>query len=210
MSTKLAESIEESSHQQLESDTNTDEGFQEFPCGECGYKSTSQETLEMHVEAIHLLPSLLNRQSRNNNTDITEETVEVSPENENNDSVVIGLVEERSCPTPLPEEIYICATCGQGLESEEEFQEHEKNVHEEGEMESNIRRLENELKQERSQFVNAQKEIERLKLCVNKLEENKSSLEEQIVHLNNQKDSDISEENKELRKKIEEAEVLSW
>ena len=204
------ESIEESSQQQSEPDINTGVGSLEFECGDCGYKSKDKETLEMHVEAVHLLPSLLNRQNKDNHSNITEELVEVDQMsiNENDDSVVIGQVEERSCPTPIPEEIYICAKCSQGFESQEEFQEHEKSVHEGSESEDNVQRLNNELEHERSQFLNAQKEIERLKLCVNKLEETKSNLEEQIVHLLNEKDSNISEENKELRKKIEEQDKL--
>ena len=51
----------------------------------------------MHVEAVHLLPRLLNRQNQENQTDITDEIVEVDHisiefTDENNDSVVTGQV----------------------------------------------------------------------------------------------------------------------
>ena len=194
-------------------DTNVDslEEYFEFQCGECQYRSKDKETLMKHVEAIHLLPKMLDMQKPSNYNDEIEELdidqeVIVEPSREDTDSIITGLVEERSCPTPIPEEIYICGQCNQGFESNEEFEEHEKNIHGQVGLEEKVRWLEDELNREKSQHGIALEERNRLKHCVEELEQTKGNLEAQIEQLLNERASNDTEVNNELRKKIEEQE----
>ena len=116
-------------------------------------------------------------------------------------------MEERSCPTPIPDELFICAQCNIGFLSEEIFKEHEQSMHSETELLEKIKILEQQLYQERCQHKNSMEEINSLKSYNDTLETMKVSLEAQIEQL--QKDIPESvDENKVLKNIIEEKDKL--
>ena len=184
-----------------------------FQCGECDYTSIDKETLMKHVEAIHLFPKLLEMQKKSNQRGSTEDPTEellIEEELAGVDAIDVtnGHIEERSCPTPIPDEIYICAQCNIGFESESEFNEHELNGHRDKVLQERIRSLERELDKEKTHHKLALNEIERIKASNNTLEEMKKSLEEQIEKLKNDLAGNDKEEIKVLKNVINEQDKL--
>ena len=201
--------ISEDSHDK-ESEEVDNEESPLFQCGGCEYKTQNKETLMMHVEATHLLPKMLIMQNTPNSEEVTEELLiedKLEIADDSTDSSDAGHVEERSCPTPIPDELLICAQCNVGFLSEEIFKEHEQSMHSETALLEKIRILEKQLYHEKSQHKNSMEEIKRLKSYNDTLEKMKVSLEAQIGQL--QRDIPESvEENKVLKNIIEEKNKL--
>ena len=188
----------------------------DFHCGECEYKSKQQEILMQHVEAVHLLPRLLSLQQipriQNDNVEeiiSAEESLEIVVPTERESEVFkTGHVEERSCPTPVPDEIFICANCNVSFENHDKFEEHEQNTHGNIDLMGKIKNLEEALSQEKALHKNSLDEIEQLKKYVDEIEKMKGSLEVQINQLKKDLEEDVHEENKVLKTRIEEKEKL--
>ena len=183
-----------------------------FQCGECEYKSKELETLEQHVEAVELLSlQQIPRIQNDNPEEITldEENLEiVEPSDRECEVFERGYVEERSCPTPVPDEVYICAQCNLSFESNDKYDEHEQNTHGDIDLMEKIKSLEEALSLEKALHKNSLDEIEKLKLYVDEIEKMKGSLEIQIDQLKKDLEEDDQEENNVLKNRIEEKDKL--
>ena len=171
----------------------------EFHCdkSECEYKTNEKSTLNKHVDAVHVIPLKLNEIQENtgsvmrqhcgqnvqgaecsdkhiqkHHSNIIEEiTLEEELSLEDNSDT--GFVAERECYTPVPQNIFICGECNIGLESEQDIETHMEMEH--GDCER-IKRLEAELRHEKSQH---QDHVDILEETLNKVKD----LEKNIVEL---------------------------
>ena len=218
--------------------TQTKEDIQaEYKCdnSDCEYKSKSRTVMMQHIDAIHLIPwklrleqSKLNldQHINENRSESLEQLIidsdspinrveEISLDESSDECVAInGHVEERECPTPLPENVYICGECNIGFTSESDVEEHMRNVHRDIQLEEKMKRLESELRLEKGQhkdhldmLEDTFKQVSSYKQYIEKLVVMKSDLEAQIESLKKDLDGSVlREENNELKKTIEEKE----
>ena len=182
-------------------------------CERCEFVTSDKATLEHHSKDKH-----------ESGKEVSEPFVELNIENDdardNNITLeeashIDGYVDERKCPTPIPEQVYICGECNLGAESEEEVKDHMKiNHHKDNKLEENLKRLESELRFEREQHNDHKdmlevslKEISSLKQYIVELEQMKQNLENQIGYLKKDIDENVlKQENKLLKDFIDEKE----
>jgi chromosome segregation ATPase len=126
----------------------------------------------------------------------------------------VGHIEERECPTPSPENVYICGECNKGFTSEGKVKEHMKNDHPDTHLQEEIKRLESELRLEKGQHQDhlkmleeTLKQINGYKQYIEKLVVLKSDLETHIESLKKDLDEgELTQEIVNLKTSIEEKE----
>ena len=143
-------------------------------CDNCDYKSKEKGTLIQHIDAIHNQPwkprlncsqcEFVCNDDAIMKGHIEEKHVQViiesllsesvngtSGQHKENSEEIEGIVEERNCPTPVPESIFICAECGEGFDSFEQVDVHIRLYHSQVTIGDQLRRLESELAFEKNQ-----------------------------------------------------------
>ena len=60
-----------------------------------------------------------------------------------------GFIEERECPTPIPESVFTCAECNSGFVTSDEVENHIRIYHKEMNLDEKIGILETELRLEK-------------------------------------------------------------
>ena len=125
------------------------------------------------------------------------ESIEIE---EIDDDTVEGIVEERRCPTPLPENIFICAECSRGFETQREVEHHMNYFHSQVSVEDRLRRLEAELAYEKSQHSD---HLESLESTLREVESHKQTICE-LENLSRTKDKEIEDLRREIESKEKE------
>ena len=161
-----------------------------FVCDSCGYRALERSTLLKHIDALHQNP--WNPQTQ---------TVQTITEELNRDQIVFGEreeeieipeeidieftanVQERECPTPIPESIYICAECNYGCESSKEADVHIQSWHGPDSKDERILRLESELNYEKTQHKDHLEMLEEALIESSKLKTELERLENVINDL---------------------------
>ena len=138
-------------------------------CRKCGL-GIDLGKLDQHMKSKHAEDDYIS-EPENINIDIE------SNENENNMTSDIGQVEERNCPTPIPESLFICGECHIGIESENEVESHMRIHHTEVMRDERIEYLEAELRAEKEQHMYRTEALEDALKKVKDLEQRKEYLE---------------------------------
>ena len=141
--------------------------------------------------------------------DLNEET-ELDEEMEN----IEGIIKERECPTPIPENIYICAECNIGFNTSQDVQVHMTSNHQPVNWEERIKILESKLRLEKGQHQDhlnmlevTLRESSEYRQKIKGLEEAKKKLEAEVELLRQDSPiTDLKVENDELKKTIVENE----
>jgi hypothetical protein len=95
--------------------------FVQFNCEICNFLTNSTTHLEDHIKETH---------SHNQEREVSDDIISEDNgglEEENSLEEECGHIEERNCPTPVPEKVYICGEFNIGMEGEEEIQQHMTN-----------------------------------------------------------------------------------
>ena len=181
-------------------------------CSKCEFVTNNKEDLRDHVQLVHVVENEMLLIERA----VNEEEIEIEEIELEDEESIKCTIEERECPTPIPDSIYICAECNSGFDSSGEVEAHMQLYHQQISPEEKIRRLESELRIERGQhqdhlqmLKDTLKEASTLRNNVEQLEAIKSSLEGELEDL--KKDStepDLHIENTELKKAIDEKNKL--
>ena len=140
-----------------------------------------------------------------------------------------GLIEERECPTPLPENVYICAECNIGFKTNNDVEIHMVVHHTQITLGEKICRLETELRLEKNQHQDhlvmleeTLREATQYRKCIEELEASKINKDAEIEGLkqvsnvvkleNIQLKNEITEKDKQFKKSTdkhtEEAKML--
>ena len=212
---------------------------EQFKCGnsECDYTTNSKAVLKQHMDAIHLVPWNLRTRSvscKKCGIKIKEGEMDNHMKSEHEENIEMAeiidvecggeldtstsRVEERDCPTPIPESIYICGECNSGIGSKEDIEIHMKRHYmKETPMEERVRYLEAELRAEKEQHKHhidtLEDTLNEIRICEQKikdLDDMKAIQDKEIERLKielNEKDKVItklknkhSEEVNELKK----------
>ena len=185
---------------------------EEFHCrnSECNYKTNSQLVLNQHIDAIHLIPWKLrartiackkcgaqikegemNNHMKSEHEEIIANTEIIDIEYHEDLNNSESRVEERDCPTPLPEQVFICGECNTGITNEADVEMHMRIYHaQERPLDDRIKYLEAALRAEQEQhkhhvdtLENTLKEISKCEQRIKELENVKKSQDVEIDRL---------------------------
>ena len=140
------------------------EGTERIECSERNSVSNSKEEPSSHM--------VLNHESLNVSDDFADIDLGIGET-----FTATASVEERNCPTPIPESIFICAECNCGFKTQEEIDVHIKCCHEQVLLEEKLKRAESELRYEKSQHDDHLKMLEENLMLVSSLTKQIEDLE---------------------------------
>ena len=138
-----------------------------FDCKQCDSVCNTSEQLDRHIETKHSNQELI--------VDLTLDEISQAIDD------IQGYVEERRSPTPIPENIYICAECSKGFQTNEEVEIHMDLDHSQATLEDKIKRLEAELAYEKDQHKDHLNILESTLIEVDSYKKRISDLETQAI-----------------------------
>ena len=113
-----------------------------FKCSKCEFVATEEEQLSSHAKVSHAVAS---EQLLDEGAEQDLEEIEL----EEGIREIEGSIEERECPTPIPDSVFICAECNNGFKTIDEVETHIRNQHPQIPWEEQIQRLESEIRLEK-------------------------------------------------------------
>ena len=210
----------------------------QFYCeiSDCNYTTNSQTVLKQHTDALHVISRKLRTRSvsckkcgmrikegemdkhmksvHEEKSEVTE-IIELEFSDDLNEST--SRVEERYCPTPIPESIFICGECNTGVWSQEDVEIHMRgHYNNDRPVEERIKYLEAELRAEKEQHNHHIETLEdtlnQIRNCeqrIKDLEEMKKSQDKEIEKLKNEVQEKEKVITKLKKKHSEEVEELN-
>ena len=165
----------------------------EVRCDICEFGAKGREHLEEHSKEYHKDPTeelLIEGFGNDDEGPLCIEEISKNTEDQE------GHIQERDCPTPIPESVYICAECSTGFSTNEEIEKHMREFHQEETLQEIIIRLECELRIEKGQhedhldmLKDTLKDTSMKRIQIETLEKEKKEKEEEIENLKKGNDS---------------------